>query len=288
MRIKNLRDRLVIAASIVIVVAMVVLWFSPAVDDSNHPLLNGSPSASTSVMQATNSGYYLISDNRNSVIDVWINYSVNVGSDISIGNNVTINSPSGTVQVNVSGQMVQLLMVINESPSTGGANISNVNYTFPPPDPPFVQAYPKYPTNYAAMLVVMTIEVYALSIYSIAQIVALFGEVVVTEDGYLVAFQPELTVVLPAITAAIAVDFAYLYGYALAYDYLSIYIDVGGSVGTQWFNFFHIGAYGEEGVFTGDYNDQASGYYVPLLTTGGGSSYNVHADVWNPGAEPPW
>ncbi len=43
-----------------------------------------------------------------------------------------------------------------------------------------------------------------------------------------------------------------------------------------------------ERVFTGAYDQQDNGTYLPVLTTGGSSSYDAHTDVWNPNAQPPW
>ncbi len=260
---------------------------SPVANDYDQSQASALSSALVHGINIACSGYNTTRIHNNEVVNIWANYIVDGDPADNIGNNVTITLSSGIVQVNVTGDMVRLLMSINET-HNNISDVSVVKSTIPNPDPPFIKAYYKYPPNYKAILVVMTIGVSALSVYSIAGIVALFGEVVATEDGTIEAFDPEFTPILPEITAAVAADFAYLHGYALIHGYPTVYIDTGASIGTQWFNFFRIGAYGEEGVFTWDYNNQSSGYYFPILTTGSSESYQIHSGVWNPGAEPPW
>ncbi len=199
---------------------------------------------------------------------------------------MTITLSYSIIQVNVTGDMVRLLMSINET-HNNIPDVSVVKSTIPSPDPPFIKAYYKYPPNYKAILVVMTIGASALSVYSIVGIVDLFGQDVITEFGTIVAFDPEFTRILTEITAAVVADFAYLYGYALIHGYPTVYIDTGASIGTQWFNFFRIGTYSEGYVFPEGYNNQSSGYYLPVLTIGSSESYRIHSGVWNPGAEPP-
>ncbi len=267
--------------------SLIEMNISPVANNYNQSEASVLSSALVRGINIASSGYNTTRIHNNAVVNISINYPVDEDPAVNIGNDVTITLSYSIIQVNVTGDMVRLLMSINET-HNNISDVSVVKSTIPSPDPPFIKAYYKYSPNYKAIPVVMTIGASALSVYSIAGIVDLSGQVVAKEDGTIEAFDPEFTPILPEITAAVAADFAYLHGYALIHGYPTVYIDTGASIGTQWVNFFRIGAYGEEGVFTGDYNNKSSGYYLLILTTGGSESYQIHSGVWNPGAEPPW
>ena len=282
---------LVMIVSIIIAVAFVMVSFSSVGDNTSQVQQNNSLTFNPAAQGLVASNYSdsITNNGHNSITNIWANYTVNTKLlKMNMGNNTTIVSQFGLVQVNVTGSTLSLFISINNSENAQVVNTSVADSMIPNLDPPNFQIYYKFPTHFSAALVVMTVGVSSLSVYTIAGVVADFGEVGAVEGGYIEAFNAELTPLIPVIIAGIAVDFADLYGYALVNDYPTIYIDIGGSVGNQWYNFFDVGAYGEEGVFTGAYDQQDNGTYLPILTTGGSSSYDPHTDVWNPNAQPPW
>ncbi|EQD50883.1 hypothetical protein B1A_13303, partial [mine drainage metagenome] len=84
-------------------------------------------------------------------------------------------------------------------------------------------------------------------------------------------------------------EFGYLVAYALYNHYPTVYLDLGASWGTQWWNFYQIGFYGEGGVYTGNiYQDGYPYYYDPLQSTYGFNAMAIHYSNFNPYAQPPW
>ena len=151
--------------------------------------------------------------------------------------------------------------------------------------------YSKSPSGHWAVLSVARLGIYTLSIYSIPDIVATIGSVVVIQSGKVALEIPETSVLLGAIITILAADYAYMYGMAEMNQQPSIYMELGGSIGTQWYNFYQVGVYGEEGYYTGVYNVNGA-WYNPIATSATGSNYLTtlmsHYGVWNPNAEPPW
>lgn len=110
------------------------------------------------------------------------------------------------------------------------------------------------------------------------------------EVGMTVSVDPALVLAVAILPAALLADYAFLYGYALYHNSTTMYIDVEGSWGTQWYNFYQLGAYGEEGVFSGNFNSN-SGTFYPVCIAGVSdletiSAMNPHSGVWNPMPSP--
>ncbi|QRF75544.1 hypothetical protein Thermo_01047 [Thermoplasmatales archaeon] len=106
-----------------------------------------------------------------------------------------------------------------------------------------------------------------------------------------VSVDPALVLAVAILAAALLADCAFFYGYALYHNSPTMYIDVGGSWGTQWYNLYQLGAYGKEGVFSGNFNSNSGTFYHVCIAGVGGleaiSAMNPHSGVWNPNAEPP-
>lgn len=217
----------------------------------------------------------------------------------SLGDNITIATPFGYSQVNVSGNHLTLqLSVVTSNNSTSVTNstlmgISSPDVLFSPSISVayWLGMYSKSPSGHWAVLSVARLGIYTLSIYSIPDIVATIGSVVVIQSGKVALEIPETSVLLGAIITILAADYAYMYGMAEMNQQPSIYMELGGSIGTQWYNFYQVGVYGEEGYYTGVYNVNGA-WYNQIATSASGSNYLTtlmsHYGVWNPNAEPPW
>ncbi len=275
----------------VVSIVMVVAGIGFSVSHIQDANANSTTNPVARGLVASNYSDSIINNGHNSIANIWANYSVNTKLlKMNMGNNTTIVSQFGLVQVNVTGNMLSLFISINNSENAQVVNTSVADSMIPNlASSTFnFQIYYKFPTHFSAALAVVTARVSELSVYTIADIVVEFGEVVAVDGAAISSFNWELAPLIPVIIGALAVDFIYLYSYAVDNDDSSIYFDIGGSVGNQWYNFFDVGGYGEEGVFTGAYNQQDNGVYIPLLTTGGIFAYDAHTGVWNPMAQPPW
>lgn len=161
-----------------------------------------------------------------------------------------------------------------------------------------IGTYYKFPKNHEAVLSVVKIPALSPGA-SPADRVAVFGEAVIagssTVLGALSDFLAALadSALVPVI-AVLAVDYVVLNVYADTQHDPTVYFDLGVSWDTQWWHFYDIGAYGEEGAFTGSASSHSSGVYVPLAIGGGKFGKNPlfalvpHTSVWNTFEEPPW
>jgi len=214
-----------------------------------------------------------------------------VFSTNNTGNNqhITENGKFGNVSVFESGNRIYLNMTIIPT--------NKINKI--PGD--CANTYYKFPKNYEAALYVTKLPV--ISGASDATIIAVFGAVVSGEVGSLegavysgsVVAGATISGFLVPIVAALAVDYVALDVYASENHDPTVYFDLGGSWGTQWYNFYEVGVYGEEGAFTGTADSGSSGIYIPLSIAFGRpvgysplSGFAPHIGVWNPNEEPPW
>lgn len=294
---------MMVVATLVVTAGLATLWFSPvATIQNNARTENSSYLAMAEGLKQTSYGEYIILNGSNQVMKIWVNYTeTNVVGIEKLGNNVTLNATFGSSQVKVNGSTITLLMSINviENNKSGwtASNTQKNNYAnsymtgvMAADAVGYVSSnlYTKYPSGYKAALDVTKVDVQSLSVYTITEVIADFGIYVGREITVIIESVPESAVAILGIAAVLAADYAYLYGYALFYNYPTIYFDVGASVGTQWYNFFDVGIYGEEGVFTGDYNSN-NGLFIPTVVSAGlPYSLSPHSNVWNPFAEPPW
>jgi hypothetical protein len=194
----------------------------------------------------------------------------------------------GTITVISLGNMIYMNMTILHQNSTHSI----------PGD--CIGTYYKYPDHHESVLFVMKIPVVETSDFTAAKMIAFFGGVFSDETGSILSRIPWEDVAaaagaFAAVGAALAVDYIALDTYATASHDATVYFDTGASWGTEWYNSYEIGVYGEEGAFTGTAQSHSSGIYIPLAEAGGkGPSYNSlfamdpHSSVWNPFDEPPW
>ncbi len=220
---------------------------------------------------------------------------------IKMGNSITLNNNYSSSKVTVSGNKINLTITnqlskkniiipqnnkikgIHNSPEVSDNVLSSRS------------VHLKFPKDYAAALVVTKIGVSSVSTDSLSFIVGVMGEVVPADADAAIGALAGLSaasivgaVVVGAVIAALAADYAALYYYASSGHYPTMYLDIGVSIGTQWWNSYDIGTYGEEGAFTGNYNS-GNGMYIPLVSTSTNlNAFMPHAGVWNPYAEPPW
>lgn len=243
---------------------------------------------------------------------VKLNYNYSNDNKISkteLGNSTAIRLSSNSVGVDVDGRVVTLSIIINdENPvyrlNTSLSSLDAKSISTQAMDSSSSGSYIssslhyKFRSGHEAVLDVTRVEILPLSFDTIAQILAIFGAVVATEGGTIGATDPALDVtgLIAAVIAGVAVDFGALYAYALENGYKTVYLDIGGSWGIYWYNFWELGAYGEEGVYSNNFN-QGGGLYYPILTTEGVNSRSTlevlealipHTGAWNPNAEPPW
>ncbi len=277
------RDRAVMVVSIALTIALAALWFSPAVNTADTMQTAASPSVSAQQIHVIRSGYNVISNGQDQIFDIRVNYSVDSNLGINLGNNVTIVSHAGIVQVNVSGNTLSLFAAINATPMNGSTILGI--------DPIFNKSEPGYKA------VLDNYQVSVSSFPSAADFIAIFTlEIGNVEVGALVG-DASAAVFLGAagltFVTALAADLLYLYADAAATGYPSFYVDFGTSWGTGLFNFFgNLGLYGEEGLYSGAY-DTYNALYIPVLIGGGHSNAIAngeipHTGVWNPLDEPPW
>ena len=270
-------------ASIALTIALAALWFSPAVNTADTMQTAASPSVSAQQIHIIRSGYNIISNGHDQIFDIRVNYSVDSNLGINLGNNVTIVSHAGIVQVNVSGNTLSLFAAINATPMNGSTILGI--------DPIFNKSEPGYKA------VLDNYQVSVSSFPSAADFIAFFIlEIGNVEVGAL-AGDASAAVFLGSagltFVTALAADLLYLYADAAATGYPSFYVDFGMSWGTGLFNFFgNLGLYGEEGLYSGAY-DTYNALYIPVLIVGGNSNAIAngeipHTGVWNPLDEPPW
>ena len=277
------RNRAVMVVSIVLTFALAALWFSPVVNGSNTMQTATSPSASAQQIHIIKSGYNIISNGPDHIFDIRVNYSVDGNLGINLGNNVTIVSQAGIVQVNVSGNTISLFATFNAIPVNGSTTLGT--------DPIFNKSGP----GYGAIL--DNYQVSVSSFPSAADFVAIFTLEIGNVEAGALAGNPSAAFFLGAagaiLVTALAADLLYLYADAAATGNPSFYVDFGMSWGTGLFNFFgNLGLYGEEGLYSGAY-DTYNALYIPVLIVGGHSNALAngeipHTGVWNPLDEPPW
>ncbi|WMT51034.1 MAG: hypothetical protein RE471_08650 [Ferroplasma sp.] len=161
-----------------------------------------------------------------------------------------------------------------------------------------IGTYYKFPKNHEAVLSVIKIPALSPGT-SPADIVAVFGEAVIAGSSNLLGAISDFLAALAdsalvPVIAVLAADYVALNIYADTQHDPTVYFDLGVSWDTQWWHFYDIGAYGEEGAFTGSPDSHSSGVYVPLAIGGGKFGKNPlfamapHKSVWNPFEEPPW
>jgi len=98
-----------------------------------------------------------------------------------------------------------------------------------------------------------------------------------------------------AIVGAVAVDFIALYTLSQIEHYPSFYAEVSKRCPSGWLFFLHpnyLGAFGKEGLYSGDPDTYGRTYLQYLVDGGAGNTfangeaaYNGH---WNTFEEPPW
>ena len=234
--------------------------------------------------------------NGKEVLNVFVNITVlKLPEGMKMGNSITLNNNYSSSKVTVSGNKINLTITSNVGKSnkimSHNNRINNINYSPDTSSAMCTHTYWKYPQNYKAALVVTKVSVEPLNVYSIAVIVGMMGNIAYSD----VSIAGEAVGALAAVSAgagiilgALAADYIALYTYASSNHYPTIYIDFGASIGTQWRNFYALGVYVEEGVFTGNY-DSGNGEYMPIVSTSQSLYANTpHSSPWNPFGEPPW
>ena len=212
-----------------------------------------------------------------------------------IGENITQFSHEGKVSVSFRGHRMYITSSVH---ITDKLNLSNTYHkrennpliaTDSMPGSFYYHIYTKSLSGYNAILSVTRVGIPQLSVYSVATVGIMLGEVVAYEEGAIISIDPAAASILPYTAAIILANTLYLYAYALSHHAPTIYIDVGFSYGTQWYNFYNIGAYGEEGMYMSNY-DSSGGLYEPLMTSYGPGTASIfsHHGAWNPNAQPPW
>jgi hypothetical protein len=221
---------------------------------------------------------------------IYMNMVFSVTNNTGNNQHITENGKFGNVSVFASGNRIYLNMTIipsnkiNKVPGDCG----NIYY--------------KFPKNHKAALSVTKLPV--ISGASDATIIAVFGAVISSGVGSLGGVLSSADVfaagvfgsIIVPVVAALAVDYVALDIYASEHHDPTVYFDLGASWGTQWYNFYDVGVYGEEGAFTGTADSGSSGLYIPIVVDGPGSlslktitlSHLPHTGVWNPYEEPPW
>jgi hypothetical protein len=248
-------------------------------------------------LKFTNTKIMISGSENYKVLHLEIVYSYSSAMTVSeMGGNITSFFHDGKVSVSFIGHKmyikssVQLNDKIN-LPNTYPKNVKNnpLIATDSTPGDMYYHIYTKSLSGYNAILAVTRVEVAQLTVYSVATIGIILGEVVAYQESAILTIQPESAAVLAAIALALTANDIYLYGYALIHHGPTIYIDEGFSYGTQWYNFYNIGAYGEEGIYMSNYAT-SNGLYEPMMTSYGPTSNSMifHYGAWNPNAEPPW
>ncbi len=287
----------------------VMTAFAPAVNNinSSHENLSSIKSSPYIVMNETNlkSSFMLKSyKTSNNIFKNYVEYNLTFTTNKinTVNNIINIENKYGKVIVSPESNHINLTIILYNHGKTLKSKNLKINPEVSGGYDYCSNTYYKYPSGYFARLQVTKIEVSSLSLDTLPEIIAVFGEVVVTEEGLILKSIPDYIyeVVVPVFlstTAALAADYALLYTDAVSNHEPAIYLDLGTSWGTQWYNFYRIGVYGEEGAFTGIYNSN-HGTYVPIGITGGRNyspnspdffaEYDPHSSVWNPYQEPPW
>ncbi len=225
---------------------------------------------------------------KETIIVAHIIYSCSVGHGIILGNKHYTTS-YGNINVNVNRAGRDFTLTIHEFQGVKGSASSASEVTaYDTIWEVNISKHFKYKSGHEALLVVSKIEVMQLVGFTVGEVVVTFGVYVGVEVGAIETTNPEATPLLPAVVAVLAADYAYLCGYALCNNYPTIYFDIGFSWGIYWYNFYQLGAYGKEGVFTGNH-DSSNGFCVPLaITSSNFMACFWHSSVWNPNTEPPW
>ncbi len=219
-----------------------------------------------------------------------INILFNLNNNMVKNQSIIKSGNFGEVNVFSSGNNIYMNITIIPNNNAGKVPLgcSNVYY--------------KFPKNYAAVLSVTKIPI--ITTTDITEIMAVFGEVVATGVSVTVSSAPAYaeasiaSTVVPVVVAVLAANYVAMDVYAYENHDPTVYFDIGASWGTQWWNFYSIGVYGEEGAFTGSANSHSSGTFIPVAIAGGRNysptspefyeEYFPHNSVWNPYQEPPW
>ena len=196
----------------------------------------------------------------------------------------------GIVSVYSIGDTIYMNLTVERTKDTKGA----------PGD--CVGTYYKFPKNHEAALSVVKIPALS-SDASPADIIAVFGEaVLVGSSTVLGAISDFLAALadsaLTPIIAVLAADYVALNVYAYTQHDPIVYFELCISWDTQWWHFYDIGAYGEEGAFIASADSHSSGLFVPVALARSHNyspkswkffaQYSPHNSVWNPFQEPPW
>lgn len=296
-RFKNM---LIISVSIAVTVAMMAIWFSPVADSSGQSqsgtsaVVRMSPFTGIQSDYGANMSYNVVQSGFGPAVNLWINYSL-PDYGYALGQNVTDFSSIGFAQANVSGSNLSLFISFNPSVAhesgSLSASISNVSGS----DPTYF--FQKNESGWSSVLGDLITSTSSFS--SVAAFAGAFSvdisDVIAQFLGYSVSAATALAPVFVVILGALAIDFAALYALAQIEHYPAFYCEIGMSWPTGWLFFLHpgyLGAYGEEGLYSGN-PDTYSGTYLPFLVVGGAGNALANGEVahngpWNNVEEPPW
>ena len=188
-----------------------------------------------------------------------------------------------TINVYIPGKMRQKEMNTYGSPRRFGVRTEGQPGTF------YAHLYTKSLSGYNAGLFLERIPIYSLTVYSVGTVGLMLGAAVGYGEGIIISFNPEAVGAVAYIAGLLIADLGALYAYATLKHVATIYFEEGFSYGTQWYNFYNIGAYGEEGTYNA-YYESSNGIYTPLITSFGlyTTAMIPHTGAWNPNAQPPW
>ncbi|QRF75105.1 hypothetical protein Thermo_00598 [Thermoplasmatales archaeon] len=250
----------------------------------------------------SNNGYgihtsYNIAQSQNGqTVNGWVDYTLNNSYGLSLGTNVTDISSNGCSQTNVSGNNLSLFISF-DLPVT--RELGSLNTSLPTASSSdSIYYFQKSGPGWSSVLGDLIVSVSSFS--SVTAFASAFGfdisDVIAGFPGYSAASATALAPVFVVIVGAVAVDFIALYTPSQIEHYPSFYAEVGMSWPTGWLFFLHpnyLGAYGEEGLYSGD-ADTYGGTYLPYLVDGGAGNTFANGEVthnggpWNTFEEPPW
>lgn len=299
---KRSRNMLIISVSVMVTVAMLAIWFSPVVNNSNQIQLAPQPTVSmTPYIGPQNSNeahtsHSIVQSKNGPIVNIWVNYSV-ANNGFNLSPNVTDVSSIGFAQANVSGSNLSLFISFNPSMTqqteSSNASLSNVSGS----DPIFT--FSKNGPGWGAELGVAQFSASSFSsatVFASAMGVDL-GDLITIVTGANLGAAALFGLEFAAVVAgALAIDFIALYAIAQLDHEPSFYVEFGMSWSTGWLGLFtypgNNGVYGEEGVYSGN-ADTTDGTYLPFLAVGGNGlsipfAEFPHVGPWNTFEEPPW
>ena len=251
-------------------------------------------------MRATASGEYTAQTQTGHENVIWVHFELNGNYPNNANHTAIIKTSYSTVKVSISKDNLNYTMAFFTSLNAKNSHPASTANRSGPSHPSLITAstslgatdsvtsiHYKYPSGHEAMLVVSRMAVFALSIYSLPDIIAIIGTTVANDIKIIATADPASSELLLALAVDLAADYATLYAQAEYNHEPTIYLKIGFSWGTQWYNFWQLGVYGEEGLYTADYQYN-SGLYMPLFSTGSlPYALEPYFGTWNPFAEPP-